>query len=65
MSDAPRRTWRFLHRPRLIAQLQFEPRDIWIGVFWRRTPIALHFYICVVPLVPLHITVSRFRKWIA
>lgn len=51
---------RFVNRPgRLIAQFQFEPRDLWIGLFWRRTEIALHLYICFVPLFPLHITIRK------
>ena len=39
---------RFIDRPWLKAQFQFEPRDVWIGLFWRRTEIALHFYVYVV-----------------
>ena len=35
------------------ARLLFEPRDIWIGVFWDRRPGGLHVYICVVPCAPL------------
>lgn len=49
---------------RVIAQFQFEPRDVWIGLFWRKSPAAwpiYHLYVCFVPCVPLHITVSRWR----
>jgi hypothetical protein len=53
---------RIVNRPGLIAQFQFEPRDIWIGLFWRYTDIALHLYVCVLPLVPLHITIARSRR---
>ena len=49
--------WRLVDRLRLKVQLQFEPRDLWIGAFWRRTEIAVHLYICVLPTVPLHITI--------
>ena len=47
----------------LKAQFQFEPRDLWIGLFWRinremRPPYCtLHIYLCLIPLVPLHITI--------
>lgn len=51
---------RLIDRPRLKVQFQFEPRDLWVGVFWRRTTIALHLYVCVLPLVPLHVTIARF-----
>ena len=51
---------RIIDRPgQLIVQLQVEPKDIWIGCFWERTEIALHIYVCLVPMVPLHITIAR------
>lgn len=54
--------WRLIDRPgRLIVQFQWEPRDVWVGLFWRRTEIALHLYICLLPFVPLHITIARPR----
>jgi len=43
----------------LKVQFQLEVRDLWIGLFWRTSSIALHFYICLVPMVPLHITIAR------
>jgi len=51
--------WRLVDRPRLIVQFQLEFRDLWLGMFWRTTTIALHFYICLIPMVPLHITIAR------
>lgn len=46
---------------RVKVQLQFEPRDVWVGLFWRvsRHPLCdiFHAYICLLPLVPLHATV--------
>lgn len=53
---------RFIDRQWLKAQFQFEPRDVWIGLFWRRTEIALHFYVCVVPMIPLHVTYRLIRE---
>jgi hypothetical protein len=53
------RTFRFIHAENLIAQFQWEPRDLWVGLFWRRTAIALHLYVCVLPCVPLHISIRR------
>ncbi len=52
-----RRILRFVDREKLKVQLQWEPRDLWVGLFWRRTDIALHLYVCLVPLVPLHVTI--------
>ncbi|MHC4864613.1 MAG: hypothetical protein ACYTEX_11040 [Planctomycetota bacterium] len=50
---------RLIDRPRLKAQIQWEPRDMWVGLFWRKTEIAIHLYICLVPLLPLHVTIAR------
>ncbi len=51
--------FRIIDRADVKAQFQWEPRDAWIGLFWRHTDIALHLYICIVPFVPLHITIRR------
>lgn len=40
-------------------KLFFEPRDMWIGVFWDRRPNELRIYVCLVPCLPLLITVRR------
>lgn len=50
---------RFIDRPRLKVQLQFELRDLWVGLFWRKTDLCVHFYLCILPMVPLHVTVLR------
>lgn len=43
-------------------ELKFEPRDIWIGVYWTITSTVsgdvLHIYICIVPLLPIHIQIK-------
>ena len=42
-------------------ELKFEPRDIWIGVYWnyRRSIESrarwLDVYICLLPMLPIHI----------
>lgn len=60
MKNVPsHRRFRIVDRETVKVQFQFEPRDIWLGVFWRRSKIALHVCVCVVPLFPLHITIWR------
>lgn len=48
--------------------LEFKPQDLWIGVFWRTTPVlpvryiprySVDIWICLVPMVPLHISFER------
>lgn len=41
------------------VEFEFEPRDVWLGLYWTRVAYAMHLYICLVPMVPLHITISR------
>ncbi len=56
-------TLRIIDRGWIKAQFQFEPRDLWIGLFWRVNrhpnplPRFLHIYLCVIPLVPFHMTI--------
>jgi len=54
--------WRFIDLPTIKAQFQLEWRDLWVGLFWRRTEIAIHFYVCLIPCLPLHITGLRVRS---
>lgn len=33
---------------------KYEPRDVWVGLFWDRRKDGLHIYVCPVPLIVLH-----------
>lgn len=56
--------WRIVDCSWLKIQWQFELGDFWIGLFYRKTKIACHFYVCLIPCFPLHITKLRkeYRK---
>lgn len=51
-------------------RLEFEPRDLWVGLFWKADKHnrydglqmfnKWHFYFCVIPMLPLHITVTTW-----
>lgn len=47
---------------RLAVRLLWEPRDVWVGVFWTEADGLLLVYICLVPCLPLVICVPRSRK---
>jgi hypothetical protein len=38
------------------VEFLFEPRDLWVGLFWDRRPNARLFYICLVPTLVIKIT---------
>lgn len=61
--NEPVRVWRLWDGEKCKVQVQFEPRDLWVGLFWRRSGLCLHFYITLIPLLPLHIVVTNDR-WI-
>lgn len=48
--------------------IKFEPRDLWIGIFWDRAGRITsldsdrqqyHVYICIVPCFPIIFTISK------
>ncbi len=50
-----------------MIELLFEPRDLWVGVYWTRRaqgfdgPGELHIYACALPCLPLHIVLTEDR----
>lgn len=35
--------------------ISFEPRDIWIGVFWDRRSGVTQVFVCLVPCLPVRV----------
>ena len=33
----------------------WEPRDMWIGLYWKRYPAAIDIYVCIVPCFPINV----------
>lgn len=45
------------------VKIYFEPRDLWIGVYWdRKGSILTHVYVCLVPCLPIRFTWRHERK---
>ncbi len=38
-----------------MARVIFEPRDLWVGVYWNRLGPVLSVYICLLPTLPLQL----------
>lgn len=43
---------------KIIIQFEVKPADCWIGAYWRRQGRALHIWICLLPCLPIHLTLS-------
>jgi len=41
------------------AAFAWEPRDIWVGCYWDRTPLGVRLYLCAVPCLPLIVDLLR------
>lgn len=38
------------------ARVERKPQDCWVGVFWKRDyPWSLDVWVCLVPMLPLHL----------
>ena len=51
-------------------RLEFKVNDLWIGAFWKVTrgssdgsffPVTTDVWICLLPMVPLHLTWTRME----
>ena len=40
----------------------FEPRDLWVGLFWDRRDDGTHFYVCPVPALVFHWVVGKGNR---
>lgn len=43
---------------RIDLELKFEPRDLWVGLFWDQREDGLHLFVCLIPCVLFHCCVS-------
>lgn len=35
--------------------LEFKPQDMWVGAFWKKNGPLVDIWVCLVPMVPIHI----------
>ena len=51
---------------RLKVRLEFEPRDLWIGIYWESCVIGKmqHYdvWVCIMPTLPIHIMYAYTYK---
>jgi hypothetical protein len=41
------------------VRLLLEPRDLWVGIYWTWAEEGLRIYVCLVPCLPILVTMSR------
>jgi hypothetical protein len=44
------------------VHLLFEPRDLWVGVFWDRRNGDTFVYVCVIPCLPIRFRI-QVERW--
>ena len=51
-----------------VVQIRFEPRDVWVGVYWTCRPLNTAesewetlIYVCVVPMLPVTLRLASRR----
>ena len=44
---------------KLSVRLEFKVQDCWAGVFWRSSREALDVWICIVPMLPIHLRLIK------
>lgn len=44
-----------IQKHRFVLELIFEPRDLWLGVYWNTSYWYWEVYICIIPTLPIHI----------
>lgn len=37
-------------------KIYFEPRDLWVGIYWTRDGTIMRLYICLLPMLPIRIS---------
>lgn len=56
---------RWRERGRWSWRLEAKPADVWVGAYVekREGPMAIlyHAWVCVVPMVPLHLVLTRWK----
>jgi hypothetical protein len=44
------------------ARLEFKAQDMWIGAYWDRGPTHYHLWVCLLPMLPIHIWWSHMPR---
>jgi hypothetical protein len=56
----------YQHFQRFSIGFKFEPRDLWVGIYWTMSEDAwarfLEIYVCIIPTLPLHVVIERGKK---
>lgn len=45
----------------LNLRFEWKVQDLWLGVFWKHNTMRTDIWICLLPCVPLHVSIWRVR----
>ena len=45
-----------IHSVHWRAALEFKPRDLWVGAYWKRIGNCIDLWICLLPCLPIHVS---------
>lgn len=43
----------------LKIKLEWKVQDLWLGAYWKRNRLCTEIWVCLIPCVPIHITLWR------
>ena len=42
--------------------LEFKVEDLWIGIFWKREELNLDIWVCLLPMLPIHLKITYMKR---
>lgn len=50
--------WTLRCHPCSYLEIQWEPRDVWTGVYWKWEDCFLDVFVCLIPTIVFHVALN-------